>query len=60
MLTIYNTIWDKINNLWKKIDSEPVYIDKYIKAKVSLYNATFYGNKAPKENEPYICLLVLL
>ena len=33
----YNTVWDKINNLFKKeFDSEPVYNDKYVKARVSL------------------------
>ena len=33
-----------------------MYNDKYIKAKISLYNANFYGNKVPKENEHYTCL----
>ena len=42
LLKRYNIIWDKICKLFKKIDSEPVYNDKYIKAKVSLYNANFY------------------
>ena len=34
ILKKYNEIWDKIKNLFeKKFDSEPVYNDKYIKAK---------------------------
>ena len=57
----YNTIWNKVNNLLKReFDSEPVCNDKYIKAKISLYNTNFYGNKVPKENECYICFYVLL
>ena len=43
-------MWDKVNNLLKKeFDSKTVYNDKYIKAKISLYNVNFY-----KENERYI------
>ena len=61
LLKKYNAVWDKINNLFKKeFDSKPVYNDKYIKAKISLYNVNFYGIKAPKENECYTCLSVIL
>ena len=49
-----NSLWDKVNNLFKKeFNSEPVYNDKYIKAKISLYNVNFYGNKMPRETERY-------
>ena len=37
-----------------------MYNDKYIKTKISLYNANFYGNKVPKENEHYTCLSTIL
>ena len=47
----YDAVWDRVNNLLgKEFDSKPVYNDKYIKAKVSLYNVNFYGNKTPREN----------
>ena len=57
-----NSIWDKINNVFKKeFDSEPVYNDKHIKAKINLYNVNFYGNKKPKENnESYACFSIIL
>ena len=42
MLKKYNKIWDHIKNLFgKKLDSKLVYNDKYIKAKINLYNANF-------------------
>ena len=35
-------IWNKIKSLFKKeLDSEPVYNDKYIKIKISLFNMNF-------------------
>ena len=47
-------MWDKVNNLFKKeFDSEPVYHDKYIKAKID-------GNKTPRKNERYTCLSAIL
>ena len=46
LLKKYNEIWDKIKSLFKKkIDIKPMYFDKYIKAKIRLYNVNFYGNK---------------
>ena len=37
LLKPYNEIWDKIENLFeRKFDSEPVYNEKYVKAKLSL------------------------
>ena len=56
ILKKYNEIWSKIKSLFKKeFESKPVYNDKYIKTKISLYNMNFYGNKMPKENECYTC-----
>ena len=56
----YNKIWDKIKNLFeKKFDSEPVYNDKYVKAKINSYDTNFYGNKTPIEDEHYTCFSVI-
>ena len=65
LLKQYNTIWDKINNLFKKgFDNNPVYNDKYIKTKINLckskLNTNFHSNKIPEENECYVCYSVLL
>ena len=50
ILEKYNKVWDEIKNLFKnEFDSEPVYDDKYIKAKINLYDTNFYGNKTPIE-----------
>ena len=46
VLNKYNKIWDKIKDSFgKRLDSEPVYNDKYIKTKISLYSINFYDNK---------------
>ena len=56
ILEKYNEIQDKIKNLFnKKFDSEPVHNDKYIKAKVNLYDTNFYGNKTPIECKHDTC-----
>ena len=57
-----NSIWDKINNLFKKeFDSEPVYNEKHIIAKINLYNVNFCRNKKPKaNNESYPCFSIIL
>ena len=35
----YNEIWEKVkNDLKKEFDSEPVYSEKYLKAKIKFYN----------------------
>ena len=53
--------YNKIKNLFeKKINIEPKYNDKYIKAKVNLYNTNFYGNKTPIEGEHYGCFSITL
>ena len=56
-----NEIWDKITNLFeRKFDSEPVYNDKYIKARTCLYNTNFYGKGTPIEGKHYTCFFVKL
>ena len=41
----YNEVWDKIKNLFKReFDTEPLYNDKYIKAKIKIYNDRIYTN----------------
>ena len=52
----YNEIWDSIKNkLNIKFHSEPVYDEKYIKAKLrgfdGVIKTNFLGDKVPKENE---------
>ena len=61
VLNKYNKIWDKIKDSFgKRLDSEPVYNDKYIKTKISLYSINFYDNKMLMEKKRYICLFVIL
>ena len=61
VLNKYNKIWDKIKDSFgKRLDSEPMYNDKYIKTKISLYSINFYDNKMLIEKKRYICLFVIL
>ena len=65
LLKKYTKIWEKISDLiGKKLDSEIVYSDKYIKAKIKLYNnntnTNFQGKKVPKEGFLYKCLSLIL
>ena len=50
--------------LKKKFDSEPVYNEKYLKAKIKSYNGkintNFHNSKIPKEVSQFIFLLVVL
>ena len=60
LLGKYNEIWETVkNNLKKEFDSEPVYNEKYLKAKIKSYNGkintNFHSNKIPKEGSQYIC-----
>ena len=55
----------KVKNIIKKeFDSEPVYNEKYLKAKIKSFNAkmntNFHKNKIRKEGSPFICLSVTL
>ena len=57
----YEDIWDVIKNkLSIKFHSEPIYENKYLKAKVREFNGNiktnFLGNNVPKENTYYTCI----
>ena len=57
----YEDIWDVIKNkLNIKFHSEPIYENKYLKAKVREFDgsikANFLGNNVPKENTYYTCI----
>ena len=50
LLEKYNENWEKVKNSIKnELDSEPVYNEKYLKAKIKSYNAkisiNFHNNK---------------
>ena len=65
LLKKYNEIWEKVkNSIKKEFDSEPVYNEKYVKAKIKSYNGkidtNFHNNKIKKEGSNFICLLVIL
>ena len=58
-------MWEKVKNIIKKeFDSEPVYDEKYLKAKIKSYNGkintNFHNNKIPKEVSQFICLSAIL
>ena len=53
LLEQYNEIWEKLKNrLKKELGSNPIYNEKYLKAKIKSYNgkinANFHNNKIPK------------
>ena len=62
-------IWEKYKGIWYvvenklgiKFNSEPVYDEKYIKVKIgeldSKIKTIFLGNKVPKENIHYTCIV---
>ena len=57
----YEQIWDVIKNkLGIKFHSEPIYEQKYLKAKVREFDGViktnFLGNDMPKENMHYTCI----
>ena len=57
----YEKIWDVIKNkLSIKFHSEPIYEQKYLKAKVREFDGViktnFLGNDTPKENMHYTCI----
>ena len=65
LLEKYNEIWEKVKNrIRKEFDSETVYNEKYLKAKIKSYNGkintNFHNNKIPKEGSQFICLSVIL
>ena len=55
----YNEIWKKVkNNLKIEFDSEPVYDEKYLKAKINSnngeINTNFHNNEIPEEDSECI------
>ena len=57
----YKQIWDAIKNkLDTKFHSEPIYEQKYLKAKIRKFDGViktnFLGNSTPKENMYYFCI----
>ena len=60
----YEQIWDVIKNkLGIKFHSEPIYEQKYLKAKVREFDGViktnFLGNDVPKENIHYTCIVFI-
>ena len=61
-------VWEKFENIWDlikkklgiKFHSEPIYEQKYLKAKVREFDGAiktnFLGNDTPKENMHYSCI----
>ena len=65
LLEKYSEIWEKVKSILKKeFDSEPVYNEKYPKAKIKSYNGkintNFHDNKIPKEGSQFIFLSEIL
>ena len=61
-LKTYNEIWEKVkNNIKKKFDSEPLYNEKYLKAKIKSYNGKINTNlHNNKRRFSFICWSVIL
>ena len=58
-------MWSKVkNSIKKEFNSEPLYNEKYLKAKIKSYNGkintNFHSNNKPKEGSQFIFLSVLL
>ena len=58
-------MWSKVkNSIKKEFNSEPLYNEKYLKAKIKSYNGkintNFRSNNKPKEGSQFIFLSVLL
>ena len=52
MLKKYNKIWDKIKSLFKKeFDKKLRFNNRYISAKVDVYNGTEFKYKVLKDNK---------
>ena len=51
-------MWDKFDKIFDKLgikfNSEPIYENKYLKAKVKEFGY-FFGNDMPEENMHFIC-----
>ena len=65
----YRAIWEKISDLVNiKIDSDPIYNNKYINTKTRSYNNDIItnfrnidnkNNKLPEKNKPYKCVSLI-
>ena len=67
-LIINSEIWEKYEDIWNvvknklniKFHSQPIYGNKYLKAKVREFDGSiktnFLGNGVPKENTYYTCI----
>ena len=60
----YSEIWNKIKKLLGvKLHSQPIYDDKYIKAKVKTFNSIINtlcsGIEIPRERNHYICIAAI-
>ena len=65
LLEKYKEIQEKVkNSIKKEFDNEPIYNEKYLRAKLKFYNGkintNFHNNKIPKEGSQFICLSVIL
>ena len=55
-------VWEKYEHIWDviKFHSQPIYENKYLKAKVREFNGNiktnFLGNNVPEENTYYTCI----
>ena len=62
MMTLYNTIWDKLSaDIKKEFDSEPVFNDNYLKTKIKSHGdevTDFHDKKIPKLDSNHTCLAV--
>ena len=61
----YNEIWEKVKNgIKKEFDCEPVYNEKYLKAKIKSskgkIKTNFHNDKTPKKVSNFICLSAIL
>ena len=59
LLEKYNKIWDKgSSSVKKRFDNEPVYNEKYLKAKIKSLeekiSTHFYNDNVPKEGPQYM------
>ena len=64
LLEKYNETWEKVkNSIKKEFDSEPVFYDKYLKAKLKSFqgkiNTNFHDNEISKGSSQFICLSVI-
>ena len=60
----YTEIWNKIKDILNvKCYSQPIYDNKYIKAKVKTFNnminTLFSGDEIPKERINYVCIAAI-